>query len=496
MLKLNPYNKLGVVTDPAEFKGQRQLLTQIVGGLPQNYTIHGEPQTGKSSLLRFLANAEGAEALVPAAPRRRGWLPVLIDLDFLPENSNHTFWRFLFDRLSDQCRALGLESEGMRRVYEEATATRQLYDIQQTALTYMKRLDRDVVILLDNFDVVIEKFPEEEANATMGKLRAACQQQGGSDIRVCVILTTKEPLFVLCERRDLPRAEWSPLHSILEYAPLEPLDAEGSSALVEGPWRDSPEGSPFDDAEKNWVLQLAGGHPALLKRTCYRLLKAKEAGRVDFDRLRDEVESDPQVSVLLDLLWERVGQAESWTNLPLKSALAALARGDEVGDRAASNVLLLKGLAVEVGGRPRIASRILADFVKSQTKPGTDAAQADAARALHRPVPEIRMDEARQTVELQGRKISLTTLEFKLFRHLVENARRPCSREEIIKVLWDKMPPISGSKDDALEHIVKRLRRKVEVDHRNPRLILSIWKQGYLFHNEEAGSFAGESDEV
>ena len=494
MLKTNPYNRRGAVTDPGEYKGQGQLLAQIAGGLPQNFNVHGEPEMGKSSLLQLLSNPEGAREQEASARKR--WLPLFVDLDFLPERSDLSFWRYLFDRLADKCQALGLESDGMRRLYEGATATRQLYDIQQTMLAYIKSLDRDVVLLLDNFDVVAEAFPEDEALATMGKLRAACQEEAGpSRNRVCVVLTTRDPLFVLCERRRLPKAGWSQLHSILEYAPLEPLDEEGALSLINGPWEGGAGGSPFTGEERDWALRLAGGHPALLKRTCHHLLKAKERGGVDFESLREVIEADPHVSVLLDMLWERITEAEARTHLRLESALTCLAYGEKCADHAALRELLVKGLVIEEGGGPRLASRILADFIKSRTKLLTGPPPAAAPAATHTPPPEIRLDEYKQTVDFQGKEISLTTLEFKLFRHLVQNAGRPCSREEIIKVLWDRLPPITGGKD-ALEHVITRLRRKIEVDHKHPRMILSIRKQGYLFHSEGAGPRVGESGDA
>lgn len=488
MLKTNPYNRRGAVTDLAEYKGQRWLLAHIAAGLPQNFNVHGEPEMGKSSLLRLLSYAEGAHTSASPGQKRR--LPVFVDLDLLPERSEFSFLRFLFDRLTDRCHALGLESGAMRSLYEGATATRQLHDIQQTMLTYIKSLDQDVVLLLDNFDVVPNSFPKDEALATMGKLRAACQERVG-DNRVCVVLTTRDPLFVLCEMNELPKAGWSQFHSILEYVPLEPLDEEGALGLVEGPWKGSAEGSPFTDDEKGWALQLAGGHPSLLKRTCYHLLKAKEVGAVDFEELREVIEGDPHVSVLLDLMWERVRDAEKRTNLRLEAALTCLAGGEECADRAVLRELLSKGIVVKAGGEPRLSSRIFADFIRSKTE--QHAASTHAAAAAHKPTNEIRMDESRQTVEFKGEEISLTTLEFKLFRHLAENAGSPCSHEEIIKVLWEgKKPPISGGKD-ALEHIITRLRRKVEVDPQKPRIILSVRKQGYLFHNEGVGPRTGRS---
>src|SRR5690242_11607276 len=170
MLKINPYNRRRAVTAPAEFKGHRELLAQLVGGLPQNYNIYGGPQTGKSSLLHFLSHPEVSQAGAATAPRPKGWLPVFIDLKFLPERSDLSFWRYLFDSLTEKCRAADLESDAMRRVAEEAKATRELYDIQKTVLAYTGNLGRDVVILLDNFDVVIEEFPEDEALMTIPKL--------------------------------------------------------------------------------------------------------------------------------------------------------------------------------------------------------------------------------------------------------------------------------------------------------------------------------------
>ena len=59
--------------------------------------------------------------------------------------------------------------------------------------------------------------------------------------------------------------------------------------------------------------------------------------------------------------------------------------------------------------------------------------------------------------------LNLTPAEYRLLRHLIVNAERVLSKEQISRHVWGE---VRG--DNAIEQLVSRLRRKV--DHREPAL--------------------------
>jgi DNA-binding winged helix-turn-helix (wHTH) protein len=482
MLTINPYNSREAVKDPAAFQGRRGLAAKIVRSLSQNnYNITGEPQAGKSSLLQFLAHPEGAFHTLAPPPQRERWLRLLIDLKRLPATTDFTFWRYLLDLLTITCKERDVETAVMREAYEEAKVTRDIYDIDLAVDKYIAGLDRNVVLLLDNFEVVVNYFPQKDALSTTGKLRSRNQDKIGNN-RFCYIVTSNDPVYELFERQGLPRVEASSFCSGLEYEYLESLDEESSLSLIEAPLRDCPDGSlVFTENEKGWVLRLAGGHPALLKRTCYHLFEAKLRGGADFDILRETLRHDRAVLDNLKVLWGRLEETELKTNLKLKDSLAALAVDAEVSDGEALRELIQRGVVAEVDGAPRITAGVLADFIKSMTG---EPAGSPKPPTVETPPLVVGTGEGKRTITFRGKKVSLSTLELKLLQHLAENRNRPCTRRELAEALWGQSPPDTSGKD-ALEHLIRRVRKKIEADYKNPRWILSIRKRGYLLHDDK-----------
>lgn len=78
-----------------------------------------------------------------------------------------------------------------------------------------------------------------------------------------------------------------------------------------------------------------------------------------------------------------------------------------------------------------------------------------------------------------GRVITLTSGEARVLRFFVANPNVLCSREDILAVA--RMRQHGGANDRSVDTLVRRLRKKVEVDPGHPRHIETIWGQGYIF---------------
>jgi DNA-binding response OmpR family regulator len=92
----------------------------------------------------------------------------------------------------------------------------------------------------------------------------------------------------------------------------------------------------------------------------------------------------------------------------------------------------------------------------------------------------LRIDAGRRTVELDGRPIRLTYVEFELLRALAAHPGRVYSRRMLLEALW-------GGSDyrepRTIDVHVRHLREKLETDPREPEFILTVRGVGYRFRD-------------
>jgi DNA-binding winged helix-turn-helix (wHTH) protein len=75
----------------------------------------------------------------------------------------------------------------------------------------------------------------------------------------------------------------------------------------------------------------------------------------------------------------------------------------------------------------------------------------------------------------------LTPSEFRLFRHLLVNKNTICDKDSLISTIWKDSQTQEGVTDQALDQIVYRLRKKIEIDPNNPQYILTVKGKGIKF---------------
>jgi len=96
----------------------------------------------------------------------------------------------------------------------------------------------------------------------------------------------------------------------------------------------------------------------------------------------------------------------------------------------------------------------------------------------HQP-PPVTVNQAERRVLVHGREVALTPREFDLLAFLVTAPRRVFSRAELLERVWASA---AEWQDPATvtEH-VRRLRRKIEVDHERPRWLQTVRGVGYRY---------------
>lgn len=91
----------------------------------------------------------------------------------------------------------------------------------------------------------------------------------------------------------------------------------------------------------------------------------------------------------------------------------------------------------------------------------------------------LRLDEEHRCVLVGGEPVELTDKEFAILRFLMDRRGEPVDVQTVYEAVWeDKYLPASNN--TVMVHIMK-LRKKLEADPANPRLIRTVWGKGYCF---------------
>ena len=90
----------------------------------------------------------------------------------------------------------------------------------------------------------------------------------------------------------------------------------------------------------------------------------------------------------------------------------------------------------------------------------------------------VELDPARRGVRVRGTAVDVTRQEFNLLYVLASNPGIVFTRERLLSKVWQEQSFVTGRSVDTL---VKRLRKKIEVDPSEPQLIITVWGDGYKF---------------
>lgn len=102
----------------------------------------------------------------------------------------------------------------------------------------------------------------------------------------------------------------------------------------------------------------------------------------------------------------------------------------------------------------------------------SEAARSTTVRRFGR----LEVDVGAHETRVDGRPVALTAREFELLTLFVEHPRQVLTREQIFERVWG-----SWGDRSAVAVYVRKLRDKLEVDPRRPRLLVTVWGVGYRF---------------
>jgi len=175
--------------------------------------------------------------------------------------------------------------------------------------------------------------------------------------------------------------------------------------------------------------------------------------------------------VLLDLMLPGVDGLEVCRQIRARldvPIIMVTARTEE-----ADRVLGLEGGADDYVSKPfqsrELLARIRAQARRARGEAGPKADRIELGRLV--------VDAGTMQVTVDGRNVSLTTIEFSLLRELAQRAGRVLAREQLLQLLH-------GSAEEAFDRsidvLVSRVRSKIEDDPRNPRMLKTVRGVGYM----------------
>jgi two-component system OmpR family response regulator len=86
--------------------------------------------------------------------------------------------------------------------------------------------------------------------------------------------------------------------------------------------------------------------------------------------------------------------------------------------------------------------------------------------------------QARELVREDGVTVPLSSAEFELLLALVQRPQRVLSRDQLLDLTRGR---VAGPFDRSIDTQVSRLRKKIERDPSDPKIVQTVWGGGYIF---------------
>jgi DNA-binding SARP family transcriptional activator len=246
------------ITQARQFFGRERELKRLFHLLQrpplQNSAVIGPRRSGKTSLLHYLRNITAPQQLRPG--QRSDWLPQ-------PERYHWLFVDFQDARLGTRETLLRYLLAHMELPQPNPC------DLDRFMEVVSDRLHSPTVILFDEIDVALQRYPELDDTFWESLRSLATNQVGG---KLAFVLAASASPTQLAQQSGLG----SPFFNIFGYtAELGPLIESAARELIAG----SP--IPFHDADADWIVAQSHCWPILVQILGRERLIALEQGETD-----------------------------------------------------------------------------------------------------------------------------------------------------------------------------------------------------------------------
>ena len=205
-----------------------------------------------------------------------------------------------------------------------------------------------------------------------------------------------------------------------------------------------------------------------LEREGFRVMQAR-----DGEEALQRFGSERVDLVVLDLMLPKLDGLEVCRRLRAQSTVPIImltARDDELD----------KVVGLELGADDYITKPFsISEFrsrVRALLRRAALGSQSDGRDVIE--VDGVVVDLARRTVDVRGKAVELTYVEFELLRTLAARPGRVMSRQALLEALWGDY---AYREPRTIDVHVRHLREKLEADPHEPALIQTVRGVGYRF---------------
>jgi len=489
---VNPFTDMSAGFSPQDFYGRRTLLHTILKGLsqrvPQSYGVSGIRKIGKTALLRYLYDTQrgalSADEFRAYRPDGFTFLMVYIRFDerSLTDDRGLQVFRRLLEYLYREVTThpnLDLNTiPSMWNLAQIATAKLEpLFMELCSAIDILARRRYRVVFLLDDFDRALEFMNRDQEGylSSLAKIASFVvtvkRLEPYMFYNSATVFDADEPPSIFMQ--GLPKDILS-IFSIETARSLARLDNQKGD-VVAGAADGRREGSGFDESEVDFLLEVAGRHPAILAASCAEYHDYKyHFGALSLHALQESQSSEreafierllgaPQIARVLRLWWtEATSQFErqllndiaSGENLHLTGL-----RADSVTTEAL-DVLRDKSLVYVDVGVYYVSGELFRRYIRSAYQ---------AFLKLERPTTAAMMSHVER---------ELGPTDQRVFHYLVENANQLCDYDTMLSALWPDAPAPMR----ALNASINRLRNALnQLAPQRREYIVNERSKGYRF---------------
>lgn len=270
-MQLNPF-LYGNPVHPNQLIGRRAILRRVVGRIVnqgQSTALVGEPRLGKTSLLHYLEAADKRAALYgPAADRLHF---CYIDSQTLPSGCTLAqFWDFALRTL----KAAWVDpapTSPLAYAYQQSVASGHNIFALETLFQQLQRAERQLVLLLDEFDLLVH-HPLLSNAEFFGSLRSLASRSRGA---LTLVIASRLSLAQLNAETQRYNPTGSPFFNIFAEVTLGALTIAEVEQLL------GLAGDRFTAEDRGYIQALAGGHPYLLQAAAATMWDAYEEGHSD-----------------------------------------------------------------------------------------------------------------------------------------------------------------------------------------------------------------------
>lgn len=199
----------------------------------------------------------------------------------------------------------------------------------------------------------------------------------------------------------------------------------------------------------------------------YNVSQAQD-GQSAIDHLRKNADTD---LVVLDVMmpglsgYETCAEIRSFSNVPILFLTAKSAEDDRLSAYSSGGDDFLSKPFSQAEFMAKVSS-LLRRYKEYMGKP-------PAALATDNLV----VDLASHSVKNAGLEVMLTDTEYSILEHLLKNRGKTVTAKDMYEAVW-KEKFLSGSGNTVMVHVLN-LRRKIETDPSNPKIIRTVWGKGY-----------------